>query len=108
MSDMSEKNGNAPDISGILSGLLANPAALSSIASLLGSMGAAGGGGKSEESVEAGAFTPHPPAPPPVVKSDPRVCLLNALRPYLSPARCEMMDSLLRIFELLALLEKRR
>ena len=34
--------------------------------------------------------------------------LLLALKPYLSPARCDMVDSLLRILELLEMIRRRR
>ena len=39
---------------------------------------------------------------------DDRRQLLDALRPYLSPARCETVDSLLRILELLEMIRRRR
>ena len=108
MSDTYKEAGGIPDLSGMLGALLANPQAISLVSSLLG--GALKGTDEAEK--------PTPPAPcaeremppllPPVPKRDPRTCLLDALRPDLSPARCEMIDTLLRILELLALLQKRR
>ena len=41
-------------------------------------------------------------------RRDDRGYLLDALRPYLSPARCDMVDSLLRILELLEMIRRRR
>ena len=105
--------GNQPDLSAMLSSLLQNPAALSMLSSLL----AGGLGGKSphaqkpEQCDEPCPKAPPllPPCEPPHPKpTDDRACLLNALRPYLSPARCETIDSLLRILELMELLRKRR
>lgn len=115
---MSGEYNNTPDLSGLLSGLLANPSALSAIGSLLGG------------AMKGGESTPPPPPPceeepdhrPPKQdcdkalpcalscgrRPDNRLRLLDALRPYLSPARCDMIDSVLRILELLELLQKRR
>jgi hypothetical protein len=101
-----------PDLFGLLGAMLQNPAALSMLSSLL----AGGLGGN-------GSHTPPPPKEPceteacpattpclspPPRQDDNRTCLLNALRPYLSPARCHTIDSLLRILELMELLRKRR
>lgn len=105
--------GNAPDLSGLLGSLLQNPAALSMLSSLLsGGLGGKGGGAHPAERCEedchrAPPLLPPVPPPKPQPPSD-RACLLNALRPYLSPARCETLDSLLRILELMELLRKRR
>lgn len=112
MSEGSREGTQMPDLSGMLGALLANPQALSTVASLLG------GALNRPNETEGGAPTP-PPTPPsgesetrgtrplPAAR-DPRRGLLDALRPYLSPARCDMIDTLLRILELLALLQKRR
>lgn len=103
-----------PDLSGLLGSLLQNPAALSMLSSLL----AGGLGNKGphtspppKEPCEAEACPAAAPClapPPPPRPDDNRTCLLNALRPYLSPARCNTIDSLLRILELMELLRKRR
>ena len=103
--------GKEPDLSAMLGTLLQNPAALSMLSSLLG--GAIGGKGhtKGDACDEDCPKAPPllPPVPPPRQEPcDPRVGLLNALRPYLSPARCDTIDSMLRILELMELLRKRR
>ena len=108
MSAMSEKSGAGPDLSGLLNGILSNPSALSAVASLLGNMGNGTNGAAHTQEAYAPEESPKPTPPLPMPKKDPRICLLDALRPYLSPARCEMMDTLLHIFELLALLQKKR
>lgn len=119
-----------PDLSGLLSGLLSNPAALSALSSLLaGRMGnsAQGAGGDCHDGGRGDCREECPKAPPLLPPThggdcaptghggpfdgrgqDKRGALLCALRPYLSPERCDMMDSLLRILELLELLRKRR
>lgn len=102
-----------PDLSALLSGLLQNPAALSMLSSLLaGGLGSNGSHVKKPEPCDEPcpkAPPLLPPCEPPHPKpTDDRACLLNALRPYLSPARCETIDSLLRILELMELLRKRR
>ena len=104
--------GAQPDLSGLLGNLLQNPAALSMLSSLL----SGGLGGKSNPPPKKGepcdtecCASPQPCLPPPQPKQqDHRTCLLNALRPYLSPARCDTIDSILRILELMELLRKRR
>ncbi|MBQ8351810.1 MAG: hypothetical protein IJY20_07195 [Clostridia bacterium] len=104
--------GNQPDLSGLLGNLLQNPAALSMLSSLLaGSLGGKGNSPppKNEPCETECCGAPQPclsPAPP--RQPDNRTCLLNALRPYLSPSRCNTIDSLLRILELMELLRKRR
>lgn len=102
-----------PDLSALLSGLLQNPAAISMLSSLLaGGLGSNGSHVKKPEPCDEPcpkAPPLLPPCEPPHPKpTDDRACLLNALRPYLSPARCETIDSLLRILELMELLRKRR
>lgn len=122
---------SGPDLSALLGSLLQNPAALSMLSSLLsGSLNGAGrpGGGPGEPGGPGGPcesprregpceedcrrapplLPPVPPKGPPAPPPDDRTCLLNALRPYLSPARCDTIDSLLRILELMELLRKRR
>ena len=103
MSDTYEGKGNTPDLSGMLNTLLANPQALSMLTSLLGNMTQKK---EKDESTPAAQETFAPALPP--VRKDPRSGLLDALRPYLSPARCDMIDTLLRILELMTLLQKRR
>ena len=138
---------NAPDLNGMLGNLLANPAALSGIMNLIGSMRTAPQGEnqsgtneasvtkkeeKSEESAVpavadgenlnlaalapllsgVGALTPAKAPPEKIdVGFDPmkrRRCLLEAIRPYLSPARCENLNLLLRILDVLSLLSSKK
>ena len=113
--------GGQPDLSGLLSGILSNPAALSMLTSLLGNMQKPSGGfpqgggcdeGRPHEPPCADPCPKAPPilppiAPPPKPRDD-RACLLEALRPYLSNERCSMIDTLLRILELMELFRRRR
>lgn len=103
--------GGQPDLSGLIGTLLSNPTALSTLSSLLSSgIGGKGQASQKEEPCEEehreAQLLPPPQKRP--VHTDNRACLLNALRPYLSPSRCDTIDSLLRILELMELLHKRR
>ena len=104
--------GTTPDLSALLGTLMQNPAALSMLTSLLS--GALNNkGGHPQDASCMGECPKAPPllppsSPPPHKSQDNRACLLNALRPYLSPSRCDTVDSLLRILELLELLRNRR
>ncbi len=112
----SESSGQGQgDLFATLQSLLSNPAAISMLSSLLAGSGGKGGG-------QGGGPCPPPPEkdcpkappllpptpPPKKPPQDSRTCLLQALRPYLSPARCETIDALLRILELMELLKQRR
>lgn len=120
---MSEVSGGAPDLSAIISGLLSNPAAMSMLSSLLSGMGnsasATAAGPPAQSASEGGAPIAPPPLPPastafapmagpPVGARDERAALLYALRPFLPPEKCEMIDGLLRILDLLTLIRGRR
>lgn len=96
------------DLSGLVSSLLSNPAALSMLSSLVGSIGARQGGEAkkdepSEEQEAVATLLPTPKTP-----RDERARLLEALRPFLSHERCEMIDTLLKILDLMAVLRRRR
>lgn len=106
--------GKAPDLSGLLNGLLANPAALSMLSSLLGNLQKPPEGPPCHEDRREPPCDPCPkappllpPAPPPKPRDD-RADLLCSLRPYLSKERCDMLDALLKILELMALFRRRR
>ncbi|MBQ8859545.1 MAG: hypothetical protein IJ012_07165 [Clostridia bacterium] len=108
--------GRAPDLSGLLNGLLSNPAALSTLSSLLGNMQKPpeGPSCREERCDPPPCADPCPKAPPllppvpPQKPRDDRADLLCSLRPYLSKERCDMLDALLRILELMALFRRRR
>ena len=121
-----------PDLSGMVSALLSNPAAMSMLSSLLSGMGGSTATQAQEEAQPpsrnapvAEAFAPTsgrmPPFPPPTPSLPPpaqgggalgtrdeRAALLYALRPFLPPDKCEMIDGLLRILDLLVMIRKRR
>ncbi len=103
----SDDKSKGPDLSALLNGVMANPAALSMLSSLLGGMGQKPPPPPQAEDCSCPKAPPIlPPVQPP--RQDNRACLLNALRPYLSPTRCDTIDSLLRILELMEILRKRR
>lgn len=116
----------APDLSGILGNLLANPAVLSTLGGILGGSKPAppsAGYDRHEEKpctendppcapphredCDAKPFAPPCLLPkPPCRDKDPRLCLLLALRPFLSCKRQTMLDGLLRLFEVLELVDR--
>lgn len=118
--------GATPDLSALLGNLLSNPAAMSMLSSLLSGMGAATpkptaeGGNTPDNALPAiaagppctGQGCPHPTCPPPSCPQaggrDERAALLYALRPFLPPDKCEMIDGLLRILDLLSVIRGRR
>lgn len=97
------------DLSALVGTLLSNPAALSMLSSLLGSMGTKPKDECAAPPPCAEGCAPPPvlPAPPPKPRDD-RACLLDALRPFLSSERCEMIDTLLKILELMAVFRRKR
>lgn len=116
-----------PDLSGLVSGLLANPAALSSLASLLGGMRASEGGGTPPPPKEEGVREEHtaeggevPALPvfselhggggggPHGGRRQQRECLIRALVPYLSPERRRAAEGACKLLEVLELFEGRR
>ena len=110
-----------PDLSGLLSGLLSNPSAVSSLLGLLG--GITGGEGKRADAVETGSAEPTPPqreeavlpamAPPEEGHGGrrgkrERECLIGALCPYLSPERRRAAEGACKLIEILELFDKGR
>ena len=125
MNEEHNSNGSMPDLSGLVSGLLSNPGAVAALSSLLGNLskntGAPSvhqddGAEEQEDAVPASTREretverPRPlPEPTPRPRhTDNRSRLLDALRPYLTRERRDMIDSILRILELLEILQKRR
>ena len=127
--DDANKDRAAPDLSGMIEKLLANPDLLSTVATALGKPMpfATPSEERAEEQPTSGdtALVPDLPkeaistlAPllsgalggasgkglPPVKKDDPRACLLLALKPYLSAERCQTIDEILRLTTLTELL----
>ena len=114
-----EMAGEAPDFSGILNGLLQNPAALGAVAELLGGLRREGGAGgqheeaskepREDERAEAFAALPLPPTgAKPSGRRQERECLLSALTPYLSPPRRRALEGACKILEVIELFDKRR
>lgn len=118
---MARNETGAPDLSGLLSTLLADPGALSAVSSLLGNLrrpdpppGACEEPGGDCPPPVSPSCPPLPcPAPCPAPRpapspADARRKLVEALRPFLSPEKCEMAETLLRILELTELVRRRR
>ena len=102
--------GEMPDLSGILSGLLSNPAALGALGSLLGS--------KASEAPPKAEKEEEGDAPPLALEAvaggehygrrSERELLFSALRPYLSPQRRRALDGACKLLEVIELFEKRK
>ena len=114
---MAENEKGLGDLSGLVSSLLSNPAALSGIASLLGNLNS-GGATKAHADEKTASATPSAPfqkeeAAPASALPLPqqtisrgdreRRALLCALRPYLSKDKCETLDKLLGLYEIFAI-----
>lgn len=126
---------NTPDLNAILGGLLSNPAALSGMMNIIGGLRqppAVTEQAPTPEVKADGGDAPAIPAglnlnalapllssigkPPPSQKQedftpDPlkrRRCLLESIRPYLSPSRCDTLNLLLRILDILSLLSPKK
>ena len=108
------------DLGGVLSSLLSSPEVLGKLLSVLGSLGAGDGEGSADGasavSAESGGETDGqartqqaqtvaasalPAATGERRDAKNREGLLRALRPYLSPARCERLDALVRVSSML-------
>ena len=96
----------APDLSGLLGGMLSNPAALSSLMGVLGTLGGGDGKGDGEER-GAHEVPPPPPLPPPTGGHRDRDCLIAALSPYLSEPRRQALLGACKLLEVIELLKKR-
>lgn len=109
-------SGAPPDLSGAIERILANPELISTVAAALGK--APPSQAPSLPTVEEAPPAALAEVPPPAVspealatlapllsglsgfgkggKDDPRICLLRALKPYLSASRCETIDTIIR------------
>jgi len=116
------QSGGAPDLSGILGAALANPELLSAlpkmVETLSGVFSGQGAGTPAPQSdppaSAAGAFgyqSPPPLIPPksaypkPARVTDRRSALLLALKPYMSHDKAEMIDTIVRIIEIMSLIK---
>ena len=108
-SEKEEGQVKAPDTSALFSSLLSNPTLLSSIAPMISSfMGGARGTGASPESTysKRGAdvtsllLNSRPQRPP--TPSDRRSALLLALRPYMSEEKAMLIDTVVRVIEIMS------
>lgn len=112
---MADNEKGIGDIGSLLSSLLSNPAALSSIAGLLGNLG-----GAAKPPADASAASALPVSLPQKEEDAPasalpllhtggsrgereRRALLCAIRPYLSREKCETLDKLLGLYEVFSI-----
>lgn len=109
-----------PDLSGLLNSLLSNPGALSALSGILGGLG----GAPSKEappheeatrSDDEGSKDTEPLAIPTMLTPPPRggryhdrEGLLGALRPYLSPKRCQALEGACKLLEVIDLFRTQR
>ena len=98
-----------PDLSGLFGNLLSNPGALSALSGILGNLG---GGAKDapqsegSEKEEEGKMPPFPTMlslPTGGGRHQNREGLLGALRPYLSPKRCQALEGACKLLEVIDL-----
>ncbi len=122
-SDTDKKNNSeavTPDISGIIASALSNPAIMSALPKMLGTLSSMPNltvqntdepkNTKANETGGLGAILPalagvssgckNPPKP-----TDRRSALLLALKPYMSHDKAEMIDTIVRIIEIMTLIK---
>ena len=100
-----------PDLSGLFGNLLSNPGALSALSGLLGSLGNPGEkepppGGHDKSEATSGEMPPIPTMlslPSGGGRGKNREGLLGALRPYLSPKRCQALEGACKLLEVIDL-----
>lgn len=88
----------APDLSQMLSQIMANPKAVSMLSGLLGGTSLHAPGSEAEHPV------PRPPVSP---RDEDRRRLLLALKPYVNKERRHAIDKILMITDALALLQRK-
>lgn len=100
-----ERDHNSPDLSGILSQISSNPKALSMLSALLSGMGNApkpkDADCHDQNTSELAVLKPHRNT-----SFEDRKCLLQALKPFLSPERCQTVDMLLMVLEAFSVFQK--
>lgn len=109
-----------PDLSGLLGNLLSNPGALSALSGILGNLGGAASqeGPHTEEMAkkeDEGIREKEPPSLPAMLpfsekggRYHDREGLLGALRPYLSPKRCQALEGACKLLEVIDLFRTQR
>ena len=121
--------GDSLDLTGALSKLMSDPSLLATIASAIGG-GSVGDASAAVQKKEDGDIREEPQAdssaalgnilpamsklsslgslaaPPKSSPNDSRACLLNALKPYMSPKRRDAIDKLVKFSNLSELLKK--
>ena len=102
-----------PDLSEMLSKVMANPQAVSMLSSLLGNqIGDTAPKDEAREKDERREKTEGSALPMPIAKENPsrekRRRLLLALKPFLSPERCAAVDRILMITDALSLLQNEK
>ena len=93
------------NLASLLAPLLSSPEIMGRLGSLLSGEGTSGGGGEASESTTVSA-EPSRPVSEGSSRGKRREQLLRALRPYLSPAKCERLDGLVRVSSMLELLNE--
>ena len=117
---------NTPDLGSVLSGLLSNPTALSSLMSVLGSVTNSQSKEMHEKSEDAPAYShtdtapvpesapvfksqsiegirPFPPTAPACPKDSKEKTLLLALKPFLSRSKCDTLDMFIKLIDIISL-----
>lgn len=106
-------SGAPPDLSAAMERILANPELISTVAAALGKTPPTSVPTEKEAPPAALAEVPPPAVSPEALatlapllsglsgigkggSNDPRICLLRALKPYLSASRCEAIDTIIR------------
>lgn len=103
-----------PDLSGLFGNLLSNPGAISALSGILGTLGGAKEAPQDEgpERVQEESRTPPFPAmlslSPGGDRHQNREGLLGALRPYLSPKRCQALEGACKLLEVIDLFRTQR
>lgn len=104
-----------PDLSGLLGNLLSNSGALSALSGILGNLGGTAGKDtavpepepkKEDEEIREKEPQAVPAMLPPSGRSGryhDREGLLGALRPYLSPKRCQALEGACKLLEVIEL-----
>ena len=117
--DTSAGNGSSDDLSGMLSAALSNPELLSMLPKLISTLSASSANTSAEpqRASEAqgsmrqsgvsplGALPANPAFPAPARATDRRSALLLALKPYMSHDKAEMIDTIVKIIEILSLIK---